>query len=130
MVNEKKPASKAYPVRITTNALRNIDEITGYIAFINHQPVNAVKVGEAIFSVFQRIEQTPFAFKPCGEIATKTKMHTNLQTLGISKSQFEKEIKGYSKCLCIENSSSIQPHPRVYPCIEKVGEEINDDEDK
>jgi hypothetical protein len=46
MGRKKEAAPKAYQVRISTNALQNIDEITGYIAFINHQPLNAIKVGD------------------------------------------------------------------------------------
>jgi hypothetical protein len=34
MGRKEKAAPKAYQVRISTNALQNIDEITGYIAFI------------------------------------------------------------------------------------------------
>lgn len=50
MGRKEKAAPKAYQVRISTNALQNIDEITGYIAFINHQPLNAIKVGDAILA--------------------------------------------------------------------------------
>jgi plasmid stabilization system protein ParE len=55
MGRKEKAAPKAYQVRISTNALQNIDEITGYIAFINHQPLNAIKVGDAIFATINRI---------------------------------------------------------------------------
>ena len=40
MGRKEKATPKTYQVRISTNALQNIDEITGYIAFINHQPLN------------------------------------------------------------------------------------------
>jgi hypothetical protein len=63
MGRKEKATSKAYQVRISTNALQNIDEITGYIAFINHQPLNAIKVGDAIFATIDRIALNPFAFK-------------------------------------------------------------------
>jgi plasmid stabilization system protein ParE len=75
MGRKEKAAPKAYTVRISTNALQNIDEITGYIAFINHQPLNAIKVGDAIFATIERIESNPFAFKECVELPTKTKMY-------------------------------------------------------
>lgn len=42
MGKQEKTTTKTYEVRITTQALQNIDEITGYIAFINHQPLNAI----------------------------------------------------------------------------------------
>jgi plasmid stabilization system protein ParE len=75
MGRKEKTTPKAYQVRISTNALQNIDEITGYIAFINHQPLNAIKVGDAIFATIDRIGLNPFAFKECEEIPTKTKMY-------------------------------------------------------
>jgi plasmid stabilization system protein ParE len=49
MGHQKKTAATTYEVRISTNALQNIDEITGYIAFVNQQPLNAVKVGDALY---------------------------------------------------------------------------------
>lgn len=36
-------ATATYKIRLSDNAIRNIDEIRGYIAFINHQPMNAIK---------------------------------------------------------------------------------------
>lgn len=75
MGRKEKAAPKAYQVRISTNALQHIDEITGYIAFINHQPLNAIKVGDAIFSTIDRIALNPFAFQECVELPTKTKMY-------------------------------------------------------
>lgn len=75
MVRKKKAASKTFEVTISQNALQNIDEITGYIAFINHQPLNAIKVGDAILETFDRIAVNPFAFRECEELITKTKMY-------------------------------------------------------
>jgi len=65
----------AYQVRLSENAIQNIDEITGYIAFINHQPLNAIRVGDAIFKAIDKIERNPYAFKECGLIPTKSKMY-------------------------------------------------------
>ena len=48
-----------YRLSVSANALKNIDEITSYIAFINHHPVNAIKVGDAIVSTIVRIERNP-----------------------------------------------------------------------
>lgn len=42
----KEETGKTYSLRITENALRNFDEITGYIAFVNHQSLNAIRLGE------------------------------------------------------------------------------------
>ena len=75
MGRKEEAAPKAYQVRISTNALQNIDEITGYIAFINHQPMNAIKVGDAIFATIDRIALNPFAFKECVELPTKSKIY-------------------------------------------------------
>ena len=66
---------KAYSLRITDNALQNIDDITGYIAFIKHQPLNAITVGDKIFETIDRIGQSPLAFRECEEIPTKRKTY-------------------------------------------------------
>jgi hypothetical protein len=63
MGRKEKTTPKAYQVRIPINALQNIDEITGYIAFINHQPLNAIKVGDAIFATIDKIELNPLHLK-------------------------------------------------------------------
>ena len=44
---EKTP--KYYPVRVTINAFQNIEDITVYIAYINHQPIKAIRVGDTIY---------------------------------------------------------------------------------
>ena len=75
MGRQKKQAATAYEVGISTNALQNIDEITGYIAFVNQQPLNAIKVGDALFKVIDRISRNPFAFRECEELSTRTKMY-------------------------------------------------------
>ena len=75
MGKQEKTIATAYQVSLTDTAILNIDEITGYIAFINQQPLNAIKVGDAIFETIERIRNNPFAYKECEEIATKTKMY-------------------------------------------------------
>ena len=70
---EKTPTT--YSVRITENAQQNIDQITGYIAFINHQPLNAIRVGDAIFETIDRIGLNPYAFRECEEIPTVNKIY-------------------------------------------------------
>lgn len=75
MGNKKETTPKTYQVRVSVNALQNIDEITGYIAFINQPPLNAIKVGDAIFAKIDRIAANPYAFKECQEIPTKTKIY-------------------------------------------------------
>jgi len=85
MGKQEKTTTKTYEVRITSQALQNIDEITGYIAFINHQPLNAIKVGDAIFSAIERIELHPYAYKECEELATKSKMYRRAACLSWTK---------------------------------------------
>ena len=75
MGNTKEKAPKAYSIRVTENALQNIDDITGYIAYIKHQPLNAIRIGDKIFEIIDRIEQNPLAFRECEEIPTKTKIY-------------------------------------------------------
>lgn len=75
MVKKEKAAPKARKIRITDQAFQDIDEITDFIAFINQQPLNAVKVADAIFDTIDRIEQYPRAFKECDLIQTKTKIY-------------------------------------------------------
>ena len=75
MDKQKKTAPNAYKISISANAVRNLDEITGYIAFVNHQPINAIKVGDAILDTMQRIELHPYSFRECDAMPTKSKMY-------------------------------------------------------
>ena len=75
MGKQKKTTGKAYRVSLSAVALQNIDEITGYVAFINHQPLNAIKLGDVIFKTIDRIGVNPLAFKECEELPTKTKKY-------------------------------------------------------
>ncbi len=75
MDQQEKTASKTYQVSISSNALQNFDEITGYLAFINHQPINAIKIGDAIFECFEKIGRNPHVFKECEELRTKSKIY-------------------------------------------------------
>jgi plasmid stabilization system protein ParE len=75
MGRPKKTTSTRYQVRISVNALQNIEEITGFIAFVNQHPLNAVKVGDALFKAIDRIALNPYAFRECEELPTKTKMY-------------------------------------------------------
>lgn len=75
MVKQKEKAFQPRKVRLTINAAEDIDEITSYIAFVNEQPGNAAKVGDAILETFVRIGQNPLAYKEWEEIPTKTKIY-------------------------------------------------------
>jgi hypothetical protein len=63
MASEKKGIDKKLPLRLSLNADRNIDEITGFIAFIQQQPLNAVKIGDGIFDAIEKIAANPWKFK-------------------------------------------------------------------
>ncbi len=75
MEPKKEIAGKTYKVNLSHNALGNIDDITTYIAFTNHQPLNAIKVVDGIFETIERIGIHPFAFRECDEIPTKNKSY-------------------------------------------------------
>ena len=75
MEQKEETAGKAYQVRVSHNALRNIDEVVGYIAFENHQPENAVKMGDRIFQTIDRISIHPHAFKACEQLPSKAKKY-------------------------------------------------------
>ena len=75
MGNTEEKAPEAYSIRISDNALRHIDDITGYIAYIKHQPLTAIRIGDKIFETIDRIEKNPLAFRECREIQTKTKIY-------------------------------------------------------
>ncbi len=57
MAKQKKTIATTRQIRVSVNAVQNINKITGHIAFVNHQPLNAIKVGDALFSLFDRIQQ-------------------------------------------------------------------------
>lgn len=75
MASPKEKAPAFYKVRITENARQDIDYITGYLAFINHQPLNAVHVGDALFEIIDHIGQYPFAYREWEEIPTRNKIY-------------------------------------------------------
>ena len=66
---------RSYSVRVSENALKNIDEITGYIAFIKHEPLSAVRVGDKIFETIDSIAKNPLLYRECEEIPTKNKIY-------------------------------------------------------
>lgn len=75
MGETKEKIIEHYKVRITENALQNINDITDYIAFINHQPLNAIKIGNSFFETIEKIGNNPYSFRECEEIQTKNKIY-------------------------------------------------------
>jgi plasmid stabilization system protein ParE len=68
-------APKTYSLRVTEHALQNINDITGYIAYIRHEPLNAIHIGDEILKTIDRIEKNPLAFRECEEIPTVNKIY-------------------------------------------------------
>jgi len=75
MGRTKEEAPKTYSLRVTENAFQDLDNITGYVAYIKHEPLNAIRVGNEILKTIDRIEKYPFAFRECEEIATIDKIY-------------------------------------------------------
>ncbi|SDB92183.1 ParE toxin of type II toxin-antitoxin system, parDE [Williamwhitmania taraxaci] len=75
MGRAKEETPKAYSLRLTEHALKDINSITGFIAYIKHEPLNAIRVGDAIFQTIERIEKSPLAFHECKELPTKNKIY-------------------------------------------------------
>ncbi len=71
MGREEKRTRTTYQVRISVNALQHVDEINGCIAFVNRQPLNAIRVGNALFKVIDRIGRNPLAFRECDQLPRK-----------------------------------------------------------
>ena len=81
MGKKEKTTSPAHKVRISTEAFLNMEEITGRIAFFNHQPLAAIEVGDAFFATFDRIAEHPRAFRECDGLVTKSKMYRRANCL-------------------------------------------------
>ncbi|MBL7729281.1 MAG: type II toxin-antitoxin system RelE/ParE family toxin [Dinghuibacter sp.] len=75
MGNKTKTTTKKFTVSISLNALRNLDEVTGYVAFIKQQPLNAINIGDAFFELIERIARNPFSFRECEELPTKDRIY-------------------------------------------------------
>ena len=75
MGRTKENAPKTYSLRVTEHAFQNIDNITGYIAYIRHEPMNAIRIGDELLKTFDRIEKNPLAFRECEEIPTINKIY-------------------------------------------------------
>jgi plasmid stabilization system protein ParE len=81
MDTTKEVAPKTHSLRITEHAIQNLDNITGYIAYIMHEPLNAIRVGDEIVRTFDRIEKNPLAFRECEEIPTANKIYRKANCL-------------------------------------------------
>ena len=75
MGRSKEEAPKTYSLRITEHASRNIDYITGFIAYIRHEPLNAIRIGDEIYRTIDRIKKNRLVFRECEEIPTRNKIY-------------------------------------------------------
>lgn len=72
---KKKTTAEIRKIRVLEQAFQDIEQITDYIAVTNQQPLNAIKVGESIFAMINKIGQNPFAYRACEPIPTQTKIY-------------------------------------------------------
>ncbi len=75
MGKAKKGTSQTRQVRVSNFARQKIEETIKYIAFVNQQPLNAVRVNEAIENTITRIAENPYTYKECEQLPTKAKMY-------------------------------------------------------
>ena len=47
-------------MQITEKAIKDIEDIMDYIAFENHQPINALKIEKDIFYIIEKFGKNPF----------------------------------------------------------------------
>lgn len=62
-------------MQITEKAIKDIEDIMDYIAFENHQPINALKIEKDIFYTIEKIGKNPFVFRHSPYYPTKTKIY-------------------------------------------------------
>jgi plasmid stabilization system protein ParE len=75
MGKKEKTTAEIRKIKVLEKAFQDIEQITDFIAIYNQQPLNAVKVTESIFVAIEKIEQSPFAYKECDQLPTKTKIY-------------------------------------------------------
>lgn len=63
-------------IKITNNALDNLEEILFYIEFIDYSPSGAKRIKTKIIKTIKKnIQANPFLFRECDEIETKGKIY-------------------------------------------------------
>lgn len=75
MAKGTKAAAQPHQIRISRYAFLHISEITRYIRFEQQSPLNADKVGEAIYATIKRIAENPLYYQECKYMLTKAKMY-------------------------------------------------------
>lgn len=67
--------TKTYTLAITENYYYNLAEIVDYIALVNKQPANALKIADGINRTLNKIVRNPFIYAQCENLPTKTKLY-------------------------------------------------------
>jgi plasmid stabilization system protein ParE len=75
MGKQKTTGSKTYTLIIKNRYYDNLEQIVDYIAFIQKQPLNAIKVGDGISKAMLKIINNPLIYAECENIPTKTKIY-------------------------------------------------------
>ncbi len=55
-------SSKTYTLAITQNYYHNLTQIVDYIAFVNKQPTNALKIADGINRTLHKIMRNPLMY--------------------------------------------------------------------
>lgn len=97
-MGEKKKT--AYEIKVSDNAKMHLHDIENYIAVVKQQPINAIKVIDAIFAKLDRIALNPFSFKECELLKTKSQIYRQVKCLSwtiyyrVSKTNQQANILG------------------------------------
>ncbi|MCE2962134.1 MAG: type II toxin-antitoxin system RelE/ParE family toxin [Chitinophagales bacterium] len=60
MAGEKE---RNFRVVLSENAAKEFEDIIEYIAFANHQPINAISIGDEFIELIDKIGDNPFPYK-------------------------------------------------------------------
>lgn len=52
-----------FRVVLSENATKEFDDIVEYISFANHQPINAISIGDEFIELIEKIGSNPFPYK-------------------------------------------------------------------
>lgn len=78
MDKKEKATTQTRKVRILNKAFGDIDEITDFIAINNQQPLNAIKVTEAIFDTIKKLNRVLLLTKNVDRYLPKQKSTVRL----------------------------------------------------
>ena len=72
---EKSKHSESYKLIIKESFFKSLEKIVDYIAIIQKQPLNAIKIGDGINETMLKIIENPLIYSECENIPTKTKIY-------------------------------------------------------